>query len=229
MSLDLIILSGQGCLVTSLTGSLTGSLLGCGDSLSVSSCCLSGRQSLCLLLLSGPVPLCLPCPVCSPSLVELPDPDLLGVMLGVNHVVVDRYLLPKVPEAPVGDLDRVSVEQGMEDVTGRDGGVEDLEELGPDTAGYPGIPRRIKPPDLPLPAPGFSFFILVIERVDVLLLIFKVKRVATGLEGFLIFRLAFVEHFLITRQNIKAIIDISWNILYNGRRVIRQSIDIDGV
>ena len=121
-----------------------------------------------------------------------------------------RHLLPKVPEAPVGDLDRVSVEQGVEDVTGRDGGVEDLEELGPDTAGYPGIPRRIKPPDLPLPAPGFSFFILVIERVDVFLLIFKVKRVATGLEGFLIFRLAFIEHFLITRQNIESVIDISF-------------------
>ena len=45
-----------------------------------------------------------------------------------------RHLLPKVPEAPVGDLDRVSVEQGMEDVTWRNSCVEDLEELGPDTA-----------------------------------------------------------------------------------------------
>ena len=155
-----------------MTSSLTSSLLGCCDPLPVSSCCLSGRQSLCLLLLFCPVSLCLPCPVSAPSLVELPSPDLLGVMFGVHHVVVYRHLLPKVPEAPVGDLDRVSVEQGMEDVTGRDGGVEDLEEPGPDTAGHPGIPRRIKPPDLSLPTSGFSFFVFLIERVDVFLLVF---------------------------------------------------------
>ena len=66
----------------------------------------------------------------------------------------------------------MSVEQRMEDMTGRDGCVEDLEEPGPDTAGYPGIPRRIKPPDLPLPAPALSIFAVVavvVERVDILL------------------------------------------------------------
>ena len=88
-------------------------------------------------------------------------------MLGVHHVVVDRHLLPKVPEAPVGDLDRVSVEQGVEDVTGRDGCVEDLEELFPDIAGHPGIPRWVKPPDLCLPAPALSLFVVVVERVNV--------------------------------------------------------------
>ena len=80
-----------------MTSSLTGSLLARGDFLSVRHCCLSGRQSLCLLLLSGSVSLFLPSPVCSPSLVELSDSDLLGVVLGVHHVVVDRHLLPKVP------------------------------------------------------------------------------------------------------------------------------------
>ena len=117
-----------------MASSLSGSLLGCGDTLSVSSCCLSGRQSVCLLLLSGSVSLCLPGPVCAPFLLEIPDSDLLRVVLGVHHIVVYGHLLPKVPEAPVGDLDCVSVEQGMEDVAGGNGRVEDLEELGPDTA-----------------------------------------------------------------------------------------------
>ena len=76
----------------------------------------------------------MPGPVCSPFLLEIPDSDLLRVVLGVHHVVMDRHLLPKVPEAPVGDLDCVSVEQGMEDVAGGNGRVEDLEELCPDTA-----------------------------------------------------------------------------------------------
>ena len=107
--------------------------------------------------MSGSVFLCLPGPVSSPFLVKFSDSDLLCVVLGVHHVVVDRHLLPKVPEGPVGDLDCVSVEQGMEDVTWRNGGVEDLEEPGPDTAGYPGIPRWVKPPDLSLPASGFSW------------------------------------------------------------------------
>ena len=155
-----------------MTGSLSGSLLGCCDTLSVSCCYLSGRQSVCLLLLSGSVFLCLPGPVSSPFLVEIPDSDLLCVVFGVHHVVVDRHLLPKVPEGPVGDLDCVSVKQGMEDVTWRNGGVEDLEEPGPDTAGYPGIPRWVKPPDLSLPTSGFSFFVFLIERVDVFLLVF---------------------------------------------------------
>ena len=124
----------------------------------------------------GSVSLCLPGPVCSPFLAELPGPDLLGVVLGVHHVVVDRHLLPKVPQAPVGDLDGVPVKQGVEDVTRRDGGVEDLQELGPDIAGHPGIPRRVEPPDLPLPAPAFLlFFVLAVERVDIFLLIFKIK------------------------------------------------------
>ena len=107
-------------------------------------------------------------------------------------------------------------------MTGRDGCVEDLEELCPDIAGHPGIPRRVKPPDLPLPAPVLlaSFFVLVVERVDVLLLIFKIKGVAAGSEGFLIFWLAFIEHSLITRQNIESVIDISWNIFYHSGRVI---------
>ena len=110
----------------------------------------------------------------------------------------------KCAKTSVGDLDGVPVKQGMEDVTRRDGSVEDLEELCPDIAGHPGIPRRVKPPDLPLPAPVLlaSFFVLVVERVDVLLLIFKIKGVAAGSEGFLIFWLAFIEHSLITRQNI---------------------------
>ena len=109
----------------------------------------------------------MPSPVCSPSLVELSDSDLLGVVLGVHHVVVDRHLLPKVPQAPVGDLDRLPVKHRMEDLTGRDGCVEDLEELFPDIAGHPGIPRRVKPPDLCLPAPALSLFVVVVERVNV--------------------------------------------------------------
>ena len=104
----------------------------------------------------------MPGPICAPFLLKVPDSDLLRVVLGVHHVVVDGHLLAKVPEAPVGDLDRVSVEEGMEDVTWRNSCVEDLEEPGPDTAGYPGIPRWIKPPDLPLPASCFSFFVFII-------------------------------------------------------------------
>ena len=92
----------------------------------------------------------------------------------------------------------MSVEQGMEDVAGGNGRVEDLEELGPDTAGNSGIPRRIKPPNFSLPSSCFSFFVLVIERVDVFLLVFKIKRIAAGFECFLILWLGFIEHFLVT-------------------------------
>ena len=86
MALHLGIVFGQGCF---MSGSLTGSLLGCSDSLSVSCCCLSGRQSVCLLLLSGSISLCLSGPVCAPFLVEIPDSYLLGVVLAVHHIVVD--------------------------------------------------------------------------------------------------------------------------------------------
>ena len=92
----------------------------------------------------------------------------------------------------------MSIEQRVEDVAGGNGCVEDLEELGPDTAGYSGIPWWIEPPNFSLPASCFSFFVLVIERMDVFLLIFQINRIAAGFEGFLIFRLGFIEHFLTT-------------------------------
>ena len=90
------------------------------------------------------------------------------------------------------------VKQRMEDVTEGDGCVEDLEKLGPDIAGHPGIPRRVEPPDLSLPAPALSLFVVVVERVNVFFLIFKIKGITAGFEGFLVFRLTFIEHLLIT-------------------------------
>ena len=144
MSRDLGGVSGKG---RPVTGSLTGSLSGSGHSLSVSSCCLSSRQSPNLLLLPGSLAVCLPCPIREPLLVELSDPDLLLAVLGDHIVVVDRHLLPEVPQTPVRDLDSMSVEQRIEDMTTRDGSIEDAEKFSSDVAGHPGIPRRVEPPD----------------------------------------------------------------------------------
>ena len=94
MSRDLGGVSGKG---RPVTGSLTGSLSGSGHSLSVSSCCLSSRQALSLLLMPCSVSLSLPCPVSAILLVELSDSDLLLAVLGEHLVVVDRNLLPKIP------------------------------------------------------------------------------------------------------------------------------------
>ena len=72
----------------------------------------------------------------------------------------------------------MSVEERMEDVASRDASVEDTQELGSDIAGHPGIPRRVKPPDLSLPAPSFFLLlvvVVVVEGVNVLFLIFKIK------------------------------------------------------
>ena len=81
----------------------------------------------------------------------------------------------------------------------RDASVEDTQELGSDIAGHPGIPRRVEPPDLSLPAPSFSLLIVVVERVNVFFLIFQIKRVTACFKGFLVFWFAFIEHILITR------------------------------
>ena len=67
-----------------------------------------------------------------------------------------------------------------------DGSVEDAEKFCSDIAGHPGIPRRIKPPDLSFPRSFLFLPVIVIELVNVLFLIFKVKRVATSLEGYYI-------------------------------------------
>ena len=179
-----------------MTSSLAGSLSGCCNSLSVSSCCLSGRQPLCLLLLSSSVSLSLPCPIRAPSLIELPNSDLLLAVLGVHHVVVDRHLLPKIPETPVGDLDSMSVEERIEDMAAGDGFIENPQEFGSDIAGDPGIPRRIEPPDLSFPS--LLLPIVVVKLVNVLLFIFKIKGISAGFEGFLVLRLAFIEHLFIT-------------------------------
>ena len=74
------------------------------------------------------------------------------------------------------------VKQRKADVTEGYGCVEDLQELGPDIAGHPGIPRRVKPPDLSLPAPALFLFVVVVERVNIFLLIFKIKGVTAGFD-----------------------------------------------
>ena len=69
----------------------------------------------------------------------------------------------------------MSVKQRIEDMTSRDGSVEDTEKLGSDIAGDPGIPRRVEPPDLSLPAPSLFLAVIVVELVNVLFLVFKIK------------------------------------------------------
>ena len=59
----------------------------------------------------------------------------------------------------------------------RDASVEDTEEFGSDITGDTGIPRRIEPPDLSLPAPSLLLPVVVVERVNVFFLIFQIKRV----------------------------------------------------
>ena len=60
----------------------------------------------------------------------------------------------------------MSVEQRIEDMTSRDGSVEDTEKLSSDIAGHSGIPRRVEPPDLSFPAPFLFLSVIVVKRVD---------------------------------------------------------------
>ena len=109
---------------------------------------------------------------------------------------MDRHLFPKIPETSVGDLDSMSVEERIKDMFAGNGFIENPQEFGSNIAGYPGIPRRIEPPDLSFPS--LLFPVVVIELVNVLLLIFKIKGISAGFEGFLVLRLAFIEHLFIT-------------------------------
>ena len=90
----------------------------------------------------------------------------------------------------------MSVEQRIEDMATRDGFIEDTQEFRSNIARDPGIPRRIEPPDLSFPS--LLLPIVVVKLVNVLLFIFKIKRISAGFEGFLVLWLAFIEHLFIT-------------------------------